>query len=64
MRLEARQRSDEETNNRVFDTLDKLNELKRYTTDSLKIFCRIKLLEGKIYQEILDMEDSARRCFK
>ena len=44
--------------------LDTLSEIKKDTVDSLKVLCRIKLLEGKIFQDVLASDDSARLCFK
>ena len=49
---------------KALDIIDQLHELERYTTDSLKVSCKMKLLEGKIFQEILTSEENARKCYK
>ena len=45
--------------------LDNIKRAKALCRDKdMRIFCRNKLVEGKIYQELLDNEEKARNCFK
>ena len=45
--------------------LDNIRRSKALSKDKdMKIFCRNKLVEGKIYQELLDKEVKARNCYK
>ena len=45
--------------------LDNIQRAKKLCRDkNMNIFCRNKLVEGKIYQELLDNEVKARNCYK
>merc|ERR1711936_78627 len=45
--------------------LDNIQRTKALMKDkNIKIFCRNKLVEGKIYQELLENEVKAKDCFK
>ena len=44
--------------------LDNINDVKKYTKDSLKIFCKLKLLEGKILKVLLSNDELAKDCFR
>ena len=54
---------DEKINIAIF-MLDNLNSLKKSITDSLKIFCKTKMLKGKIFKVLLSNDDLAKDCFR
>ena len=57
--------TDEEKVDTALLLLDNIQRAKALCRDkNMKIFCRIKLVEGKIYQELLDKEVKARNCYK
>jgi len=44
--------------------IDNINRAKNLAGDNKKLLCRIKLVEGKIHQNLLDNERRARNCYK
>merc|ERR1719342_111062 len=55
---------DEEKIDKAVFILDKLDTVVNLTKDNLKLFCKIKCLDGKIFLTLLGQPDSARNCFK
>eukprot|EP00090_Calanus_glacialis_P008129 TRINITY_DN16465_c0_g1_i1.p1 TRINITY_DN16465_c0_g1~~TRINITY_DN16465_c0_g1_i1.p1 ORF type:complete len:947 (-),score=231.07 TRINITY_DN16465_c0_g1_i1:110-2656(-) len=44
--------------------LDHIKEAKNMTKDNLKIFCKAKLYEGKVYLNLLPNKEKAKNCFR
>ena len=44
--------------------LDSINDVKKYVKDNLKIFCKLKLIEGKILKVLFSNDEFAKNCFR
>ena len=50
--------------NSAFLALDLVQEAQRNSTKRQKIFCQAKLLEGKLYSDLLLNKVNAKNCFR
>ena len=65
MAEEAMKNTEENSVERAFVALDLLSEAKNTTKHvDMKVFCKAKLYQGKIFVDLLADKDKARACFK
>ena len=50
--------------NIAFHLIDNMKQAKKNTRNNMKLFCKSKLLEGKVYQNLLFNESKARNCYR
>ena len=48
----------------AFVLLDNMKQAKKDAKNNMKLFCKCKLMEGKIYQTLLFNENKARNCYR
>ena len=48
----------------AFVLLDNMKQAKKNAKNNMKLFCKCKLMEGKIYQTLLFNENKARNCYR
>ena len=54
----------EEKINIAFHLIDNIKQAKKNTKDNMKLFSKSKLLEGKLYHNLLFNEEKARNCYR
>ena len=48
----------------AFVLIDNIKQAKKDAKNNMKLFCKCKLMEGKIYQNLLFNENKARNCYR
>ena len=48
----------------AFHLIDNIKQAKKNAKNNMKLFCKCKLMEGKVYQNLLFSDNKARNCYK
>ena len=48
----------------AFHLIDNIKQAKKNAKNNMKLFCKCKLMEGKVYQNLLFSDNKARNCYR